>query len=67
MSIIVGYVPTSAGEATLAVAAEKARVRSDRLVVVSVTRRESVVDPSQPQPWQSVLLGAECPVLAVKA
>ena len=52
MSIIVGYVPTSAGEATLAIAAEEARMRTDRLVVVSVTRGESVVDPSQPQTSQ---------------
>ena len=49
MTVVVGYVPTPAGEATLAAAAEEARLRGERLVVVSVTQGESRVDAPQPQ------------------
>ena len=49
MTVVVGYVPTPAGEATLAAAAEEARLRGERLVVVSVTQGESRVDAPAPQ------------------
>ena len=48
-AIVVGYVPTSAGETTLSTAAEEARTHGARLVVVSVTSGESRVDAPQPQ------------------
>jgi len=49
MTIVVGYVPSPEGEAALARAGEEARLRSERLVVVSSTRGESNVDPAYPQ------------------
>jgi len=48
MTIVVGYIPTPEGEAALARAGEEARLRSERLVVVSSTRGESNVSPTQP-------------------
>ena len=49
MTIVVGYVPTPQGEAALNAAGEEARLRGDRLVVVSSTRGESHVSPVYPQ------------------
>jgi nucleotide-binding universal stress UspA family protein len=48
MTIVVGYIPTPEGEAALARAGEEARLRSEPLVVVSSTRGESNVSPTQP-------------------
>jgi len=49
MTIVVGYVPTPEGEAALARAGEEARLRAEKLVVVSSTRGESGVGPVYPQ------------------
>jgi nucleotide-binding universal stress UspA family protein len=49
MTIVVGYVPTPEGEAALARAGEEARLRTEKLVVVSSTRGESGVGPTYPQ------------------
>ena len=49
MTIVVGYVPTAEGEAALARAGEEARLRAEKLVVVSSTRGESGVGPVYPQ------------------
>jgi nucleotide-binding universal stress UspA family protein len=49
MTIVVGYVPTPEGEAALARAGEEARLRTEKLVVVSSTRGESGVGPVYPQ------------------
>ena len=49
MTIVVGYVPTPEGEAALIGAGEEARMREEKLVVVSSTRGESVVGPAYPQ------------------
>lgn len=49
MTIVVGYVPTAAGEGTLAVASDEARLREARLVVVSVARGDSAVGAVYPQ------------------
>ena len=49
MTIVVGYVPTPEGEAALIRAGEEARMREEKLVVVSSTRGESGVGPAYPQ------------------
>ena len=49
MTIVVGYVPTPEGEAALIRAGEEARMREEKLVVVSSTRGESGVGPTYPQ------------------
>jgi nucleotide-binding universal stress UspA family protein len=49
MTIIVGYVPTPVGETALIRAGEEARLRGERLVVVSSSRGDSTVDPTYPQ------------------
>ena len=49
MTIVVGYVPTPEGEAALIRAGEEARMREEKLVVVSSTRGESGVGPVYPQ------------------
>ena len=49
MTIVVGYVPTPEGEAALTRAGEEARLRDEKLVVVSSTRGESGVGPAYPQ------------------
>jgi len=49
MTIVVGYVPTPEGEAALIRAGEEARMRDEKLVVVSSTRGESGVGPAYPQ------------------
>jgi len=49
MTIVVGYAPTPEGEAALTRAGEEARLRGDKLVVVSSTRGESGVGPTYPQ------------------
>jgi len=49
MTVIVGYVPTPVGETALNRAGEEARLRGERLVVVSSSRGDSTVDPTYPQ------------------
>jgi nucleotide-binding universal stress UspA family protein len=49
MTIVVGYAPTPEGEAALSRAGEEARLRAEKLVVVSSTRGESGVGPTYPQ------------------
>ena len=49
MTIVVGYAPTPEGEAALTRAGEEARLRDEKLVVVSSTRGESGVGPVYPQ------------------
>ena len=49
MTIVVGYAPTPEGEAALTRAGEEARLRDEKLVVVSSTRGESGVGPAYPQ------------------
>jgi nucleotide-binding universal stress UspA family protein len=49
MTIVVGYVPTPEGEAALIRAGEEARMRVEKLVVVSLTRGESGAAAAYPQ------------------
>jgi nucleotide-binding universal stress UspA family protein len=49
MTIVVGYVPTPEGEAALIRAGEEARLRDEKLVVVSLTRGESGAAAAYPQ------------------
>ena len=49
MTIVVGYVPTPEGEAALIRAGEEARLREEKLVVVSSTRGESGAAAAYPQ------------------
>lgn len=44
-TVVVGYVPTSSGEAALALGIAEARRRGHRLVVLNTTRDGSPVDP----------------------
>ena len=46
MTVVVGHVPTGEGEAVVTAAADEARRRGTRLVVVSSTKGESHVDPT---------------------
>ena len=59
MTIVVGYVPTPEGEAALARAGEEARLRTEKLVVVSSTRGESGVGPVYPQTSRLMRLVAD--------
>ena len=45
MTIVVGYIPTPAGEAALTHAIDEARKRQARLVVVNSSRGDALVDP----------------------
>ncbi|GAB2614319.1 universal stress protein [Kribbella endophytica] len=56
MAIIVGYVPTSEGQAALAAAIGEAKRRDQRLVVVNTSRGESLVDTrfASGTTWDSV-------------
>jgi nucleotide-binding universal stress UspA family protein len=44
MTVIVGYVPTSLGEATLRAGVEEARRRTEPLVVINMSRDDVLVD-----------------------
>ena len=44
MSILVGYIPSPAGEAALSKAMVQAQVRGDELVVLNVSPEDAVVD-----------------------
>lgn len=44
MTVLVGYVPTSLGEATLRAGVEEARRRAEPLVVVNMSRDDVLVD-----------------------
>lgn len=44
MTVLVGYVPTSLGEATLRAGVEEARRRTEPLVVVNMSRDDVLVD-----------------------
>ncbi|MGC0238891.1 universal stress protein [Arthrobacter sp. SD76] len=46
MSIVVGFVPTPAGEAALAAGIAEARLRSEDLLIVNSAREGAVVDKS---------------------
>lgn len=46
MSIIVGFVPTPAGEAALAAGIAEARLRNEELVIVNSAREGALVDKS---------------------
>jgi nucleotide-binding universal stress UspA family protein len=50
MTIVVGYVPTSAGRAALAAAAGIAAERNQPLIVVNSSRGDSLVDPGFARP-----------------
>lgn len=55
-AVVVGYVPRPEGRAALDAAIAEARSRSARLVVVNVTRGDSLVDPRfvQGEPLQQL-------------
>ena len=64
MSIVVAYSADTAGEAALAFAAQEARLRGERLIVVNATRGDALVDPryaaaGQLQGMEEVLAGVE--------
>ena len=44
MTVLVGYVPTPLGEATLRAGVEEARRRAERLLVVNMSRDDVLVD-----------------------
>ena len=44
MTVLVGYVPTPLGEATLRAGVEESRRRSERLLVVNMSRDDVLVD-----------------------
>jgi nucleotide-binding universal stress UspA family protein len=56
MTVVMGYVPTELGEATLAVAIEETRLRETDLVVVNTTRADRLVDPRYAQDTQAAAL-----------
>lgn len=45
MTVLVGYVPSPLGEATLRAGVEEARRRSEALVVLNMSRDDKLVDP----------------------
>ena len=50
MTVIVGYVPTPLGEATLRAGVDEARRRAEPLVVVNMSRDDVLVDPNRAKP-----------------
>ena len=56
MAIVVGYIPSPAGQAALSTAIQEARLRGSRLVVVNASRGDALVDRrhSSPDDWQGV-------------
>lgn len=49
MTVLVGYVPNSLGEATLRAGVEEARRRAEDLVVLNMSRDDKLVDPRRAQ------------------
>lgn len=49
MTVVVGYVPSTLGEAAVTAAIEEARRRGTDLVVVNTTRADRLVDPRYAQ------------------
>jgi nucleotide-binding universal stress UspA family protein len=47
MTVLVGYVPTPLGEATLRAGVDEARRRAEPLVVVNMSRDDVLVDPNR--------------------
>lgn len=45
MTVLVGYVPSSLGEATLRAGVEEARRRAEGLVVLNMSRDDKLIDP----------------------
>lgn len=48
MTILVGYLPTPLGEATLEKAIEEARLRDEQLLVLSFGRGDAAIEPQRP-------------------
>ncbi len=56
MTVVVGYIPSELGEATLTAAIEEARRRGTDLVAVNTTRADRLVDPRYAQDAQAAAL-----------
>jgi nucleotide-binding universal stress UspA family protein len=59
MAIVVGFVPTSEGRAALRRAAEEARLRSTRLVVINSNRGGKDLAPEDAARYESELAGVQ--------
>jgi nucleotide-binding universal stress UspA family protein len=66
MTVVVGYVPTPEGRAAVDAAAEEARRRSSRLLVLNASKGDSYADPRYARPEELEQVRRELEAAAVE-